>query len=458
MRFPVNITYPTGETLPIQDHKMVFQLADVMNRLNKNNESLAIEFIPFIETSRNLPADTPILLPDGTTPSISQVAENATLSIDPNSTYSNAAAVSAANSSLMEWIGLASSPEKVELFATNIFKAHRQAVENKMFDFSESGYMYYRLGIDLNITDETFSTSDMNPTWLYDAVYFAATKWLTVDKGLERFPQSFMPLVAKRTTFGAKVWGMSWNESTERLKVEYRPSKKPAALSPSTKDFDYVVNTVPFSITRIWQLPEYSSLLTRAIKSLNYVQSCKVALMYKTRFWEHLENPVIGGCASVASPGIETVCYPSYNINGTGPGVLLAQYNNNSPMYARSMGAMTEQEHIAFVQRAMVEIHGHVAEAQYTGQYDRMCWENNPNSAGGWAAPYFNQQNLYLPAYFQTEKNTVFIGEHTSYTHGWIFSALESSVRGTTQLLLDMGLVDEARSTTETWMARWISL
>lgn len=52
----------------------------------------------------------------------------------------------------------------------------------------------------------------------------------------------------------------------------------------------------------------------------------------------------------------------------------------------------------------------------------------------------------------------MFVGEHTSYTHAWIWSALESAVRGTTQLLLDMGLVDEAKEITEFWMARWISV
>ena len=35
MRFPVSITYAeTNETFDIQDHKMVFQLADVLNKMN----------------------------------------------------------------------------------------------------------------------------------------------------------------------------------------------------------------------------------------------------------------------------------------------------------------------------------------------------------------------------------------------------------------------------------------
>jgi hypothetical protein len=73
-----------------------------------------------------------------------------------------------------------------------------------------------------------------------------------------------------------------------------------------------------------------------------------------------------------------------------------------------------------------------------------------------WAAPLAGQQDLYLPAYYNTEFKSIFIGEHTSYTHAWIFSALDSAVRGTSQLLLDMGLVDEAKQVVDTWMGRWI--
>jgi monoamine oxidase len=83
---------------------------------------------------------------------------------------------------------------------------------------------------------------------------------------------------------------------------------------------------------------------------------------------------------------------------------------------------------------------------------------HDPFEMGAWCGPLAGQQALYLPAYFQTEFKTVFVGEHTSYTHAWIWSALESAVRGTTQLLLDMGLVDEAKEITNTWMARWISM
>jgi hypothetical protein len=79
----------------------------------------------------------------------------------------------------------------------------------------------------------------------------------------------------------------------------------------------------------------------------------------------------------------------------------------------------------------------------------------------------------------------IFVGEHTSYTHAWIASALESGIRGSVQLMLgkkhsrqpgplnrdtwahqeglltiaaELGLVDEAKTTVEKWMARWIDV
>lgn len=45
MRFPVNITYSTNDTVEINDHKMVFQLADAINNYNGNDSALMVNFI-----------------------------------------------------------------------------------------------------------------------------------------------------------------------------------------------------------------------------------------------------------------------------------------------------------------------------------------------------------------------------------------------------------------------------
>jgi monoamine oxidase len=456
MRFPTEIQYAgTKETLQIQDHKMVFQLANALNDFNDYRSSLSVDFIPFIQSSANVPAATSKRRPDGTVPGMAEVAANPALADNATATYSNATAVAIGKAAYTSWIGL--SKGRMKDIATNVYRAHKQAIKDGLFDYSESMYLRYALHTGVNITDQIASTGDYAPAWPYEWVYFSATTWKTIDKGLSRLPAAFMPLVRNRTSFGISVSELNWDPTTEKITARWRPAdSSPFDMATSSEEFDYAIVAAPFTKVRLWRLPPYSSLLMRAINTLNYQQACKVALHYKSRFWERLPYPIYGGCGNTNIPGIGSICYPSYRINSTGPGVILASYVPG--VQARTAGSMSTIDHVALVQRAMVETHGSIAATEWSGNYDRICWENNEFQAGAWCQPLVGQEELYLPAYYQTEMHTVFIGEHTSFTHAWIASALESAVRGAAQLLLDMGLVDEAKSVTTTWMARWLRM
>lgn len=457
MRFPVEISYPdSNETIPINDHRLVFQVADHLNKLNKNDTDHHVNFIPWIQRSANQPANTAHRRPDGTIPGSAELSANPSWAPNATASYSNATAVEAAQAAYEAWVGL--DEDKMRLFGENVFKAHKASVDAGLFDFSEAGYIRHVLHQTWNITDEADSAglADTEPSWEYDSVYFSATKWRTIDQGLSRLPHAFEPHVLNKTQFGVAVSEMTWDESTKKMTVGWRPQNDLLRLNTTKATFDYTIVAVPFSKVRGWRLPAFSSAMSRAINTFNYEQSCKVALHYKTRFWEHLSHPIIGGCGATNIPLVGSVCFPSYKINSTGPGVILASYTSGVP--ARTFGSMTEEQHVAYVQRAMIETLGLEAQKQWTGNYDRICWELNEFQAGAWAEPQLAQQPLFLKSYFQTEMNTVFVGEHTSYTHAWIFSALESAVRGSTQLLLDLGLVDEAKDVVNKWMARWISV
>ncbi|CAI6331901.1 unnamed protein product [Periconia digitata] len=453
MRFPVSVKYPdTNETLDIQDHKMVFQLGDTLNKLNGNKSSVEVKFINWIQSSPNTPANSNgYRLPNGRIPSTAQIAANSSLR-NPAAKPADPEAAELASEEMEDFIGF--TPDVSRSVATNIYKAHKEAVEKGIFQWSEAAYIKYALNMSADTADFVGGSGDNSPLWYYDSVYFAATTWKTIDKGLESLPRAFYPLVKDRLTLGRKVDGLVHNADTGKISITWR--EDPLAMEPESEEYDYAVVAAPFSKVRLWNLPKYSSLLSRAISSMNYQQSCKVALHYKTRFWEHLSPPIIGGCGSVDIAGVGSVCYPSYQINSSLPGVILASYTSGTP--ARSLAALSTTDHVAMMQRAMVEVHGPIAAEQWTGNYERQCWEVDEHQAGAWAAPFAGQQDLYLPAYYKTEFQTVFIGEHTSYTHAWIFSALDSAVRGTTQVLLDMGLVDEAKEVVETWMGRWIHI
>ncbi|KAF7548795.1 hypothetical protein G7Z17_g6830 [Cylindrodendrum hubeiense] len=454
MRFPHSLTDPdTNATYQIMDHRMVYQLADVLNGLNTGNDSLQVKFIPWIQSSDNTPVSTTKRRPDGTFPGKSEIANDPQYAEE--TVYSNATAVAEAEDALDEFKGM--TPEKLQLYASNVFKAHKQAVEEGLFDFSEVEYLRHVMKTDLNVTDEVASTDSISPMWEYDTVYFMADNWRTIDGGLSRLPAAFENLLKDRVVFNSKIHGIKHNSANDTLTVSYRSlGSNPREVKSTTEEFDYIFNSVPLNLLRFWDLPAYSSLMRRAINRYNFGTAAKIVIQYETRFWEHLDYPIYGGCGSVNIPLIGSICYPSFEINSTGPGVLLATYISGSN--ANVACAMSDDEHVAYVQKAIVDIHGSVAEDNWTGNWDRQCWEHDEHHAGSWASPITQQQQLYIPAFWRTEFNTVFIGEHTSYTHAWIFSALESATRGTVQMLLDLGLVDEAKQITETWMARWISV
>ncbi len=239
---------------------------------------------------------------------------------------------------------------------------------------------------------------------IFDNVYFGANSWRTINGGLNRLPLSFHPTVNKDTTMNRRVERIKFTTSkpgaAKKVELSWRDVSNPKKTQPlSTSAYDYVLVSAPFSIVRQWRLPSTLPItISNAIKNLGYESACKVALEYKTRFWEHYENPIRGGCSTTTDiPGIGSICYPSYNINGTGKATILASYATlDWP------SSLTEEEHVRIVLDAMTEIHGEDTRKLYTGRYNRRCWALDPLESASWAAPSIGQHQLYIPEYFKT--------------------------------------------------------
>lgn len=91
MRFPLSYTLD-NETLEIQDHKLVFQMADELNYLNKEADpEWQVNFIPWIQSNPNTyQYVNNVRNPDGTTPrrneySDALTAANITATVDEDS-------------------------------------------------------------------------------------------------------------------------------------------------------------------------------------------------------------------------------------------------------------------------------------------------------------------------------------------------------------------------------------
>jgi len=245
---------------------------------------------------------------------------------------------------------------------------------------------------------------------LYDNVYFGATSWRTINGGLSRLPLSFHPLVNKDTTMNRRIERIQYTTESEgkghsatkvpKVQFSWRDVSNPKKTqSLRTSTYDYALISAPFSVVRQWRLPStLPTTISNAINHLGYESACKVALEYKTRFWEHYANPIVGGCSTTTDiPGIGSICYPSYDLNGTGKATILASYS--------TVGwpeSLSEEEHVRLVLDAMTEIHGEDTRKLYTGKYNRRCWAHDPLESAAWANPGIGQHQLYIPEYFKT--------------------------------------------------------
>jgi len=124
MRFPYTYTdSSTGETINITDHQLVFQLAGEMNKLNRNDKNLSVDFIKWIQSSSNgLVYKNGFKLPSGLPPTVAQVRADPSLTgpvkVQSDSTKALSAEVDKYLPGSDFYTGL----------AKNMFKAHKQFV------------------------------------------------------------------------------------------------------------------------------------------------------------------------------------------------------------------------------------------------------------------------------------------------------------------------------------------
>ncbi len=108
---------------------------------------------------------------------------------------------------------------------------------------------------------------------IYDGVYFSASNWVTIDKGLNRLSEAFHPIVDNRLTYGRRVEKIGYDQETKKTTVEwYKDGKK------ESKSYDKTLVAVPFSVARLWKRPALNPVMNEAVTGLGYAFACKVAV------------------------------------------------------------------------------------------------------------------------------------------------------------------------------------
>ncbi|OOO07781.1 L-amino acid oxidase LaoA [Aspergillus flavus] len=463
MRLPVRVRYNDGETVEYSDHAMVFQLAELLNNMNGNESQWKIDFIPWIQHHENeLLARGTGRLADGSIPTRGEVYGNETGlgTKDPMTT-----AEYERTKSKME--GILSAKDMLKFIQRDVWRAHRAVMDRGLDEWSEQAMMKHVFNASVNVTDAIWTDSDYDVFW--DEMHhnsnlgldgspgsLGETEWVCIDRGFNRLSDAFLPHVSDRLVLDRKIRKLETVDGPDgrmQTRLSWYPSVENRTYE--SKTYDYTIMAVPFTMTRFMDLPKFSSVLGRAISEagLRFKSACKVALLFSERFWENGDKPIYGGYSTPPSNSVGALYYPVYGLNESRPGLIM-HYRGGD--WSDRFVSFSDEEHVQTVLDAVVSLHGEQARELYTGDYERLCWLQDEHTATSWCRPDVEQHRLYIPAYHQTEHNTIFIGEHTAPTHAWVSSSLHSSVRGVVQLLLELGLVDEAKRINKEWMGRWI--
>ncbi|TQV93051.1 L-amino acid oxidase LaoA [Cordyceps javanica] len=472
MRLPWSVTYKSdNSTHEYTDHRMTFQLADTLNRMNGDDPRYRIDFIPWIQHHPNeLLARGTGRHADGRIPTRAEVAADPRLAKPASMDTAEYKEVKAEMNALLK------REETLRFIQRDVWRAHAWAMGQGLDDLSEQAWMRVRLHAGENVTDAIWTETDYDIFWdeLHhnsnlaqdgSAGALGETEWKCVDGGFNRITDAFVPHVRDRLTLNRKirkiepVYGHDGDAGSGSgrqtgTRLSWYPSLTNRTLLH--KDYDYAIVAVPFTMTRFMDLPPFSSVLGRAISEagLRFKSACKLALLFSERFWERGARPILGGYSQPASNAVGALYYPVYGLNETARPGLITQYRGGD--WSDRYVSFSDDEYAQTVLDAVVSLHGDQARDYYTGQYEKLCWLEDEHTATSWCRPDIEQHRLYIPAYHRTEFNTIFIGEHTAPTHAWISSSLHSSVRGTVQLLLELGMVDEAKKVNREWMGRWI--
>ncbi|KAJ5678863.1 hypothetical protein N7462_007107 [Penicillium macrosclerotiorum] len=465
MRIPHSVTYKEdNETLLYTDHQLTFQVAEILNNMNGNDPRWKVDFIPWVQHHPNeLIAQGTRRHPDGRIPTRGEIEADPSLNDPPVMTSAKYESTQRQMDNILKNVTTLKSIQR------DVWQAHKIAMDEGLDDWSEQAMMRHVFKASENVTDQIWTDSDYDVFW--DELHhnsnlgldgssdsLGETHWLCIDGGFNRLSDAFLPHIKDRLILNRQIRKLeSIQDRTggTRTRLSWYPSVTNRTFE--SKEYDYIIMAVPFTMTRFMDLPTFSSVLGRAISEagLRFKSACKVALLFSERFWEKGERPIFGGYSKPPSDPVGALYYPVYGFNESRPGLIM-HYRGGD--WSDRFVSFSDEEHVQTVLDSIISLHGQQARDLYTGDYERLCWLQDEHTATAWCRPDIEQHKLYIPAYHKTEHNTIFIGEHTAPTHAWVSSSLHSSVRGSVQLLLELGLVDEAKELNKRWMGRWIKL
>ncbi|KAM5341884.1 hypothetical protein ACJ41O_014915 [Fusarium nematophilum] len=280
--------------------------------------------------------------------------------------------------------------------------------------------------------------------------------WWCIDGGAQRVAKLMKDKIKQPVQFNSQVEAINAHVEKRGNPEDYVP----VTLSinrqgeKTKKDYFAVFNSTTLGALQRMDLKDAGLLwgTKQAIRALGYGASCKVAIKFKTAWWQQDPfNIKRGGIARTDLP-LRVCVYPSYNIESAEedwdpkkPAVLLCSYTWGQD--AQRIGSLissntpeNEEQLMKVLLHDLALMHApkksdyegllQILEAQYMDHhaYD---WYRDQNMSGAFA--YFGPgqfsnmwQEIIKPNAFG---QLYLVGEAASSHHAWIVGALESVIR-----------------------------
>ncbi|XP_015673909.1 L-amino-acid oxidase, partial [Protobothrops mucrosquamatus] len=252
-----------------------------------------------------------------------------------------------------------------------------------------------------------------------DHFVFSNNSFDEIVDGFDQLPQSFFQEMVRTVHFNCTVEKIL--RTNNKVRVFYKWLTGSASLVA-----DYVLITATAKATQLIKFaPPLSIPKTRALRSLMYASSTKIALVCTEKFWE--KDGIRGGRSITDLPS-RVIYYPNHDFPH-GIGVLLASYtwHSDSDFYT----ALSDEKCADVVMDDLVEIH-QVSKnylKSVCGKYVVQKWTLDQYSRGAFStyAPY--QFAHYSEILAQNEGRIYFAGEHTSQPQAWIDTSMKTAIK-----------------------------
>lgn len=265
--------------------------------------------------------------------------------------------------------------------------------------------------------------------------------WSAMDGGSDRITQEMIKRIdPAKVTMGAQVTRIE--DSGSGARIDYR--RGDGSLTQHAQ-FDRLVITTPFSALRFIETPaSWSATKYEAIRTLKMTNAVKVAMGFKSRFWE-TSGPysahMAGGQSNTDLP-VRSVVYPSFGIGEAGPAYILASYCWQDD--ADKFSHLDQPQMFEACLRSVVALHGEIAREQYLGHGASVVWNQRPLAGGGFE---FFAAGQFLDKFLDAREpqgRCHFGGEHLDMVHYWIAGAFDSAFRSVWEVLVLEGLMNRS--------------